>query len=89
MEKLPRAVLLERLFVRFLGCEEGGFAMLFGLACPVLFGMTALAVDSASVYHQQSRMQSVADASALAVAKELHVYRDDLTELRAVGEARV
>ena len=89
MEKLPRAALLDRLFIHVLGCEEGGVAMLFGLACPVLFGMTALAVDSAAIYHQQSRMQSVADASALAVAKELHVYRDDLTELRAVGEARI
>ena len=34
-------------------------------------------------------MQSVADASSLAVAKELHVYRDDLAELRGVGKARV
>ena len=35
-------------------------------------------------------MQSVADASALAVAKELHLYRKrDLGELKAVGQTRI
>jgi hypothetical protein len=34
-------------------------------------------------------MQTVADATALAVARELHVYRDDLAELKAIGEARM
>ena len=63
--------------------------MVFGLAFPVLLGCAALAVDSASIYNQRSRMQSVADASSLAVAKELHIYRDNLAELEEVGKARV
>ena len=33
-------------------------------------------------------MQSVADSTALAVAKELHLYRKNLGELKAAGEAR-
>ena len=61
----------------------------FALAFPVLVGAAALAIDSAAFYDQQTRMQNVADSSALAVAKELHVYRDELDELVAVGEARV
>jgi hypothetical protein len=63
--------------------------MTFSVAFPVMLGATALAVDSASFYDQQSRMQTAADASALAVAKELHVYRKNLDELKAVGKARV
>jgi Flp pilus assembly protein TadG len=63
--------------------------MTFSLAFPVMLGVTALAVDSASFYDQHSRMQSVADSSALAVAKELHVYRKNIAELKAVGQARV
>ncbi len=71
-------------------CDTGGNVLLsFSLAFPVLLGATGLAVDSAAFYDQQARMQSVADAAALAVASELHVYRDDLEELKAVGLARV
>ena len=62
--------------------------MIFAVVLPVLVGGTGFAVDSAAFYHQQGKMQSVADSAALAVAKELHIYRDDLDELKAVGEAR-
>ena len=64
----------------------------FSLAFPVLLGAAGMAVDSASFYDQQSRMQSVADASALAVAKELHLYRkkpEELDQLKSVGKGRV
>lgn len=64
----------------------------FSLAFPVLLGAAGMAVDSASFYDQQSRMQSVADASALAVAKELHLYRkkpEELEQLKSVGKGRV
>jgi hypothetical protein len=62
--------------------------MIFAVVLPVLVGGTGLAIDSAGFYHQQGRMQAVADSAALAVAKELHIYRDDLEELKAVGEVR-
>ena len=54
----------------------------------MLIGATGLAVDSASFHNQHVRMQSVADSTALAVAKELHLYRKNLGELKAAGEAR-
>jgi hypothetical protein len=76
---------LRALFAR----EEGNVALTFSLAFPVLLGAAGLAVDSAAFYDQHARMQTVADAAALAVAKELHIYRDDLTELKAIGEERV
>jgi hypothetical protein len=62
---------------------------MFGLAFPVLVGATGLAVDSAAFYDQQSRMQTVADAASLAVAKELHLYRKKIAELEAVARVRV
>jgi hypothetical protein len=67
----------------------GGVIAAFSLALPVIVGAAALALDSANFYDLQARMQTVADSSALAVAKELHVYRDEIDELRSVGETRV
>lgn len=62
--------------------------MIFALAAPVLLGITGLAVDSASFSNQKSRMQSVADSTALAVAKELHIYHNKPSQLQEVGKAR-
>lgn len=67
---------------------RGSIAIGFGLAVPVILGLTGLAVDSASFYRQQSKMQSVADSASLATAKELFVYRKKLSELQAVGRTR-
>ena len=61
-----------------LGDQGGNVAVAFALVLPVLVGATGLAVDSASFYNQQARMQSVADSTALAVANELHLYRKNL-----------
>ncbi len=69
--------------------DGGNVVLTFALLFPVLLGAAGLALDSASFYNQQSRMQSVADSSALAVAKELHLYRKNMDELKAVGEARI
>lgn len=84
------------MFARVLGGfarnTEGNVMLTFGVAFSVLLGAAGLAVDSASFYDQQSRMQSVADASALAVAKELHLYRkkpEELDQLKSVGRSRV
>lgn len=42
-----------------------------GLAIPVLLGLTALGVDSATITRQKDWMQNTADSVSLAVAKEL------------------
>ncbi len=67
----------------------GNVALIFSLAAPVLVGLAGLGMDSASFYNQQSRMQSVADAAALAIAKEMHLYIDDPTTLEESGKIRV
>ena len=83
---------LGSVFKRLFGNQDGNVMLTFSLAFPVLLGAAGMAVDSASFYDQQSRMQSVADASALAVAKELHLYRkkpEELDQLKSVGKGRV
>jgi len=73
---------------RFSRDVEGNVVLAFSLAFPVLLGAAGLAVDSAGFYNQQSRMQSVADSTALAVAKELHLFLEDPQTLKAAGEDR-
>ena len=63
---------------RFAGACEGGVALIFSLTMPLLVGLAGLGIDSAAFYDQQSRMQSVADLTALAVGKEMHLYLDRL-----------
>jgi hypothetical protein len=67
--------------------EAGAVVTIFALATPVLAGAAVLAVDTASLARYQAELQSVADASALAGAKELHLYqRDDATLEAGVRE---
>lgn len=83
--------MVANLFRGFAGHSQGNVALTFAVALPVLLGAAGMAVDSATFYDQQSRMQSVADASALAVAKELHLYRkraDELDQLKSAGSSR-
>jgi Flp pilus assembly protein TadG len=63
--------------------QGGGIATTFACLIPVLLGLTALAIDSTSFHNQRSRMQTVADATALAAAKELLLFTDDLSPLKA------
>ena len=74
---------------RFAHDSAGNVALIFSLVTPMLIGLAGLGVDSASFYNQQSRMQSVADAAALAVAKEMHLFSDKPTTLVEAGETRV
>jgi len=61
---------LDQTFRTLLGNEHGNIMLTFSLAFPILLGAAGMAVDSASFYDLQSRMQSAADSSALAIAKE-------------------
>ncbi len=67
---------------------DGNIALLFGLAFPVLLGAAGMAIDSAAFYNQQSRMQTVADSTALSVAKELNLFAEGTELLIATGESR-
>jgi hypothetical protein len=68
--------------------EGGNIAIVFGLVLPVLLGVAGLGIDSASLYNQRTRMQSVADSTALAVGKELNLLLEDLGPLKKSGEER-
>ena len=86
---------MRRLFYRF-GRElarigtacEGNVALVFGFGLPVLVGLAGMGMDTAAVNNQQSRMQWVADATALAVGKEMQLYLEDLDPLRRSGIQR-
>jgi hypothetical protein len=73
---------------RFFTDIGGNVVLAFSLAFPVLLGAAGLAVESAGFYNQQSRMQSVADSTALALAKELHLFLENPQTLKAAGEDR-
>ena len=62
----------------FAAACDGNVALLFWLALPVLIGTAGLGIDSAAVYNQRSRMQSVADSTALAVGKEMGLSLENL-----------
>jgi Flp pilus assembly protein TadG len=69
--------------------EGGGVAQLFAFAFPVLVALVGLGVDSAGFYDQQSRMQTAADSSALAIAKEMHLFVEDTSALEEFAKSRV
>jgi hypothetical protein len=54
----------------------------------VLLGAAGLAVDGAAFYNQQSHMQNVADATALAIAKEMHLFLANPASLKSSGQSR-
>jgi hypothetical protein len=57
--------------------EAGSAALVFAVAAPLVIGGAAAAVDMAALTNQRTHMQSIADAAALAGAKQLHLYRTD------------
>src|SRR5215470_13811882 len=86
MRRLPEQ--LARAAARIAAATEGNFAILFGLTLPVLIGLAGLGLDSAAISNQRTKMQSVADSTALAVGKEMNLLVEDLDPLKASGYAR-
>ncbi len=73
-------------FRRRIAEDEGGsVALVFSLALPIFVAVTGLAIDSANFYNQQARMQAVADSTALAVAKEMHLFTEKPSTLEEAG----
>ena len=79
---------LYSLIQTFLRASDGNVAAVFALSIPVIYGGVAIAVDSASLYRIQTHIQSIADSTALATAKELHVYGSDPATLSEAGKNR-
>lgn len=74
--KPARPVALPRLQPRFapslaFGARRGQFMVLFAIALVALVGMAGLAVDVGFFWNQRRRIQSAADAGAVAGAQEL------------------
>ena len=59
------------MFLRFLRNIGGNFAIAFSLLTVPLMGAAGLVVDYSSMHFAKSHLQDVADAAALAAAKEL------------------
>jgi len=73
---------------RLARARDGNVAILFGLTLPILVGLAGLGIDSAAIHSQRTRMQSVADSTALAVGKEMNLLVEDLDPLKESGLAR-
>ena len=67
---------------------SGNVALLFGLTAPVLVGLAGLGIDSARFNDQSTKMQTVADSTALALGKEMHLFLNRLAPLEKAGLAR-
>jgi Flp pilus assembly protein TadG len=74
---------------RFARDRAGVAVITFALAVPVLAGLVGVAVDYSTWSSQVARLQSAADAAALAAAREISVAAPDQTRIEAVGEAVV
>lgn len=82
------------MWLRKLRNDEGGSVLvLAALAIVVLLGFTALAVDGGYLYHRNTRLQDIADASALAGAMQIgettgsDTEKKDAAMLKAVDYA--
>jgi Flp pilus assembly protein TadG len=70
-----------------LGNRAGSVVTAFGLAVPVIVGGSALAIDAAQLMNERASLQSVADATALAGAKQMRLYREDNSDIEPWAQA--
>jgi Flp pilus assembly protein TadG len=82
-----RPIGLHRLFRAFLPNARGGTAVIFALGAPALALLACGAVDLAAVNSDHTAMQDAADATALAMAKQLGVATAAGIQARATGYA--
>ncbi|MFN3912248.1 ubiquitin-activating E1 FCCH domain-containing protein [Hyphomonas sp.] len=71
---------------RFAQNEKGNVAMLFALACMVIFPLVGFAIDFSRVVVDEHKLQMATDAAALAAAHDAFMEADDR---RAVIEAHL
>lgn len=62
--------------LRALFSENGAYAVVIAILAVVLFGATGLVVDFGRAFVKRRQLQTVADAAALAGARELPLYPD-------------
>jgi len=69
--------------------QKGSAIILVVLILPVLLGFTAIAIDAGIIYMNKTQLQTMADAGALAGAKDLHAGSTQaiLDKAKADGES--
>ncbi len=68
--------------------ESGSVALIFALAAPVRIGAATVATDAASLIREQTTIQTIADSTALAAARELQIAQTDEADVAAAAKAR-
>jgi len=76
-------------FSNLLRCSSGGVATIFGLMTPVLFMISAAAVDYGLFTREQVRLQGKVDAAAIAAARELQIAKTDSDQVASLAESFV
>ena len=66
--------------------ETGSISILYALMIPVVFGAAGIGLDYSRAASERSKMQAVADAAAIAAARELQMARADPEKISAVAK---
>lgn len=75
--------------VRFRGDRSGSAMILGALVLPILILVAGMAVDYGSASSSATRLQEMADAAAIAAAKELVLANADQDQLESVAELSI
>jgi Flp pilus assembly protein TadG len=69
--------------------EAGSISVMYALMIPILFGAAGIGLDYSRAASERSKMQAVADAAAIAAARELQMARADPEKISAVARSYV
>ncbi|MFN0193556.1 MAG: pilus assembly protein TadG-related protein [Aestuariivirga sp.] len=75
------------LLSKFVTTSRGMTAITFAALAPFMLGAFGIASDSATFVMKRNSLQTIADAAALAAAKELAIASNGQAEIEAVAEA--
>ena len=70
---------------RFLASEAGALALSFAIAAPALLVMVGMATDYGFMVRYRTQLQAVADAAAIAGAKEIPLANSNQSQIIAVS----
>jgi Flp pilus assembly protein TadG len=84
--KRPKAVGKIKSIKNFLRCGSGNFAATIAICAVPLFGALSLGVDYAQIFQKKSELQELADAAALAVAKEMALANSKTLNVQSIAE---
>ena len=65
--------------------KRGQMAIIFSLTLPVLLSAVGIAVDYTAWTRQQAKLQGIADATAIAAARELYMANADISQVNTIA----